>query len=400
MVVGILTEKPSAARHLATALGGMSGTYNGERFVITQARGHLYEFADPHMMVRNPGLVEKYRKWDLDNLPWDPGDLDWTLDIIPDAAPVAQEVKRTLSGCDEIVIGTDVDPTGEGGMIAVNAALELGLKPTRWSRMYFTDEAATSLRTAFTNRRPVPSLTDFDEYKKARYRSQFDLLSMQFTRIATAMARSCGQDTVLRQGRLKSAMVTLVGDQLKAYNDYVKKPFFQNRFRDENDVLYTNPDEPRFDRKDQVPRHYEPSAVVLDSTTTKRTAPRNCWTSPRCPRCWSARTSRRSSCSRPTRRCTRTRSSRIRALRTRPSHPSSSTSSLPGRPDRDRGRGRHHVADAPRSALHPRQARGRARREPSRPERARLARRPRATVRRSRSRDLRDAGEELPGDDR
>ncbi|QWF85920.1 type IA DNA topoisomerase [Amycolatopsis sp. CA-230715] len=273
MVVGILTEKPSAARHLATALGGMSGTYNGERFVITQARGHLYEFADPHMMVRNPGLVEKYRKWDLDNLPWDPGDLDWTLDIIPDAAPVAQEVKRTLSGCDEIVIGTDVDPTGEGGMIAVNAALELGLKPTRWSRMYFTDEAATSLRTAFTNRRPVPSLTDFDEYKKARYRSQFDLLSMQFTRIATAMARSCGQDTVLRQGRLKSAMVTLVGDQLKAYNDYVKKPFFQNRFRDENDVLYTNPDEPRFDRKDQVPRHYEPSAVVLDSTTTKRTAP-------------------------------------------------------------------------------------------------------------------------------
>ena len=47
MVVGILTEKPSAARNLAAALGGMSGRFNGEEFVITHARGHLYEFVDP-----------------------------------------------------------------------------------------------------------------------------------------------------------------------------------------------------------------------------------------------------------------------------------------------------------------------------------------------------------------
>ncbi|PUB32556.1 DNA topoisomerase-3 [Promicromonospora sp. AC04] len=273
MTIGILTEKPSAARHFAQALGGTSGTYKGQQFVIAHARGHLYEFTSPHRMVGTPALAERYEKWDLVNLPWDPDDLDWRLEIIKGTKQVAQEVKRTLAGCDEIVVATDVDPTGEGGMIAVNTFLELGLRPRAWSRMYFTDETPASVQKAFVARKPIASLLDFDEYRKARYRAQFDLLSMQFTRVATNMARMSGQDLVLRQGRLKSAMVKLVGDQLAAYNDYVRKPFFQNRFRDENGVVYTDPEEPRCDRSDQVQARYMTSPVVLDGTADKRTAP-------------------------------------------------------------------------------------------------------------------------------
>lgn len=272
MVVGILTEKPSAARNLAAALGGMSGRFNGEEFVITHARGHLYEFVDPHRMVAAEA-VERYQKWDLANLPWDPRDFSWQLESIKDAESVAREVKQTLERCDELVIATDVDPTGEGGMIAVNAFRELRLRPASWSRMYFTDEAANSLQQAFTARRRIPSLEDFDEYRKAVYRSKFDFLSMQWTRCATVLARATGRDVVLRQGRLKSAMVTLVGDQLRLHLEYVKRPFFQNRFRDENGVLYANVDEPRFDEKAQVPQQYSASPVVADSSTTKRTAP-------------------------------------------------------------------------------------------------------------------------------
>ena len=272
MVVGILTEKPSAARNLAAALGGMSGRFNGEEFVITHARGHLYEFVDPHRMVAAEA-VERYQKWDLANLPWEPRDFSWQLESIKDSESVAREVKQTLERCDELVIATDVDPTGEGGMIAVNAFRELRLRPASWSRMYFTDEAATSLQQAFTARRRIPSLEDFDEYRKAVYRSKFDFLSMQWTRCATVLARATGRDVVLRQGRLKSAMVTLVGDQLRLHLEYVKRPFFQNRFRDENGVLYANVDEPRFDEKAQVPQQYSASPVVADSSTTKRTAP-------------------------------------------------------------------------------------------------------------------------------
>ncbi len=272
MVVGILTEKPSAARNLAAALGGMSGRFNGEEYVIAHARGHLYEFVDPHRMVA-PEAVQRYQKWDLVNLPWDPQDFTWQLETIKDAEPVAREVKQTLGRCDELVIATDVDPSGEGGMIAVNAFRELHLSPSTWSRMYFTDEAASSLQKAFVARRRIPSLEQFDEYRKALYRSQFDFLSMQWTRCATVLARATGRDVVLRQGRLKSAMVTLVGDQLRAHLEYVKRPFFQNRFRDENGVMYAWADEPRFDDKAQVPHRYSASAVVADTSTTRRTTP-------------------------------------------------------------------------------------------------------------------------------
>jgi DNA topoisomerase-3 len=268
-----LTEKPSAARSLAAALGGMRGQFNGEGYVIAHARGHLYEFVAPHRMLSDPALTNRYQRWDLAHLPWEPADFTWQLETIRDAGDVALEVKKVLSGCDELVIATDVDPSGEGGMIAVNAFRQLHLRPRTWSRMYFTDEAPLSLQTAFVQRRAIPDLETFDEYLKAEYRSKFDFLSMQWTRCATALARTTGRDVVLRQGRLKSAMVTLVGDQLKAHLEYVKKPYFQNRFRDENGILYINPDEARFDDPAQVPQGYAASAVVVDSSTVKRTAP-------------------------------------------------------------------------------------------------------------------------------
>lgn len=65
MVVGILTEKNSAARNFATALGGtssaMTGEYSGELYAITAARGHLYELKtlkiwSLSLSVRNTGI--------------------------------------------------------------------------------------------------------------------------------------------------------------------------------------------------------------------------------------------------------------------------------------------------------------------------------------------------------
>lgn len=275
MTVGLLTEKPSAARAFSKALGGDSGTYNGESYVIAHARGHLYELAQPEdqLIGATPEERSAMKAWNLDNLPWNLGRFEWKYVEMDRVGQLLKDIRSKLSKCDEIVVATDVDPTGEGGLIFASIAKGLGLDGKRISRMYFTDEAPASLQKAFTSRKPIPDLEQFDEYKKAAYRSAMDFATIQFTRVATNMARQSGQSTVLRQGRLKSAMVKLVGDQLKAYDDYVKKPFFQNRFRDENDVVYTDPEEPRFDAKGQVPQQYGPSPVVLDGKANKQTAP-------------------------------------------------------------------------------------------------------------------------------
>ena len=111
-MIGILTEKPSAGRNFATALGGQVGTYNGQSYKIVSARGHLYEYDVPENQVSS-NLYDKYKSWDLVNLPWNENDISWRRVKKQGTSQLLATLKKELSTCDEIVIATDVDPTGE-----------------------------------------------------------------------------------------------------------------------------------------------------------------------------------------------------------------------------------------------------------------------------------------------
>lgn len=268
-MVGILTEKPSAARNFAKALGGGQGNYNGEQFVIVNARGHLYEFVSPEKQV-DANLSDKYHSWNVENLPWNKSDFKWKREAKKDTSDVINNIKNTLSKCDEIAIATDVDPTGEGNLLAWEILDELDFHRKKISRMEFIDESPASIQKAFKTRKPLKSMLSDMDFVKAFYRSKWDFLSMQFTRIATKYGDG---KSVLRQGRLKSTMVLLTGQGLDAVKAYKKIPYYQNRFRDENGVVYTNLDEPSFPDKSQVPQSYTPSAVVVDSKENKSSSP-------------------------------------------------------------------------------------------------------------------------------
>lgn len=271
-MIGILAEKPSAARNFAAALGGSvsGGTYNGEQFIIVAARGHLYEFKDPSKMVPS-SLSQQYKDWNIGNLPWNEKDFQWQRQPKKDTTSLLHSIKKQLDACDEVCIATDVDPTGEGELLAWEILDELDIKPKKFSRMYFMDESAKEVQKAFVNRKVIPSMMQDMDYVKANYRSQWDLLSMQFTRIAT---HCVGGGAVLRQGRLKSVMVKISGDGLKAYNEYKKVVKYQNKFRDENGVIYSSPEEPIYDKKEDVPTDiYHTSDVVCDKKEMKQQAP-------------------------------------------------------------------------------------------------------------------------------
>ena len=51
IMIGIVCEKKSAAENFAKALGGKTGTYNGEPYLIVHASGHLFEYAPPEEQV-------------------------------------------------------------------------------------------------------------------------------------------------------------------------------------------------------------------------------------------------------------------------------------------------------------------------------------------------------------
>lgn len=277
MTVAILTEKASAAQNFAKALGagrgsGMRGNYNGEDFIIVHASGHLYEFLRPEDMVKQDRR-DFYERWSLDNLPWDPDELSWLRQPQRSAGKLLATIKDNLAGVDEIVIATDVDPTGEGQLIAWEILEKLPAPKSHYSRMYFTDEAAQSIQKAFVERKTIPSQQEDGEYRKANFRSKFDFLSIQWTRAATKVLETTGRRAVLRNGRLKSAMSVIVADGLAAHHNYKKIPFYQNRFKDDQGVIYTNPKEPRFEKKDDVPQEYTESGIRHLKTERKYTKP-------------------------------------------------------------------------------------------------------------------------------
>lgn len=270
MTVGILTEKPSAARNFAKALGGQKGTYNGEDYVIAFARGHLFELKQPVDQV-DPSKRTQYASWALKDLPWDVNDFAFEREKKDGVSKLLSDIRTAFRSCDSLAIACDLDPSGEGGLLAWEIISELGLGNKPIYRMYFTDESPASIQKAFVSRQKLPSMEDHDEYRMAWLRSRWDFLSMQWTRVASQLA---GQRTVLRQGRLKSAMTVLVGDQLKAHKSWKKVPFYEPRFRDENGVMYSDPDAQRCARESDVDlSSLHASSVTVDSKTMKRTGP-------------------------------------------------------------------------------------------------------------------------------
>lgn len=271
-MLAILAEKPSAARNMAKAFGGGSGTFDGQEFEICAARGHLYEFDDPTDQVSDDGKKPKYKSWAVENMPWDPDDFAWSYMKKKDVSDTLRAIKDTFKKCDEIVIATDDDPSGEGTLLAAEIIINLGFdKNRKISRMFFADESPKELQKAFRNRKSFPSVYADPDYVKALYRSKWDFMSMQFTRIAT----KCGDGrSVLRQGRLKSAMVLLVGDQLAKVAAYKKTPYYQYKFQDENKNVFSWADEPQFPDKNSVPKgKYHDSEVVPEEIQRKTTAP-------------------------------------------------------------------------------------------------------------------------------
>ena len=126
-MLGILNEKPSQACNFAAALFGgkyvemakegkgvksATGMYKGQKVVIAASHGHLYQYKDPSEMVPKT-LEAKYKSWDPKYLPWNQHDFNWEYKIGKGNSSWARGIRALLAPCDEIVIATDDDPSGE-----------------------------------------------------------------------------------------------------------------------------------------------------------------------------------------------------------------------------------------------------------------------------------------------
>lgn len=243
----ILCEKASAAQNFASALGGTTGTYANKSYRIVHSHGHLLEFADPKAQVA-ADKAARYRSWKLEHLPWEITDFQWLKQPIMAKNPRTGRQKSTKSdleairvavqGCQALVIATDVDPSGEGELLAweiINAIHWTG--PVK--RLYFADEEKRSIQNGFQQIKTLESQQADGDYLKSDARSKWDFLSMQLTRIATTVSKDAGYPVkVVREGRLKSLMVRHVYEQVLALQRYQRKPYYEVKFQDPQEHVF------------------------------------------------------------------------------------------------------------------------------------------------------------------
>ncbi|MFC0290603.1 DNA topoisomerase [Bombilactobacillus bombi] len=284
----ILAEKPSAAKKFQKALGGTKGTFSGHSFQIVASHGHLMAFKEPTAMLKDQSLVTKYQSWDIKDLPWNPRDFTWQRTYIKSLNPrtkkmsssveTIQQIKKASSNIDILVIATDDDPSGEGQLIGWEIINAIGWKG-KVGRMYFEDESVKSIQKAYQNIVELPTQFQDGEYLKAEARSRWDYLSMQLTRASTDVARKANYSVKsVRQGRLKSVIIRHIYEQEQARKNYVRKPYYEVKFKDEKGNVFTNKTDSAFRSEqklecEQAANKLTPSPVTGIEKTVKMTAP-------------------------------------------------------------------------------------------------------------------------------
>ncbi|GIC69374.1 DNA topoisomerase [Fructobacillus tropaeoli] len=287
----IITEKPSARKNFEKALGGITGHLTNYDYELTNLRGHVMTLKEPQEQV-SAALKEKYESWQLKDLPWNLKDLSWKRTYLKSWNPrskkmestksLVDDLKKKAATADALVIATDTDPSGEGDLLAWEA-----IDAIKWTgpvfRASFADESPKSLLKALNNLKSIEGKEQHGAYQKGLARNKWDFASMQLTRAATTLTRGQGYSLVSRQGRLKSAMLLKIYQQLEAIKNYVKVPYFEYRFKDENGHVFARKAP---EKGEKVPFRYatkealtaaesfqESSAVQQLSVTDKKTVP-------------------------------------------------------------------------------------------------------------------------------
>ena len=148
----IITEKPSVARDIASALGGFTETdshFESDRYLLTWAVGHLFELLEPEE------VDEVYKRWTLDTLP-----------IIPEKfqfKPKARQserirtIKKLLADPEVEDVVNACDAGREGELIFREILEYFGSdKPVR--RLWLQSMTTSAIRQGFESLRPGEEL--------------------------------------------------------------------------------------------------------------------------------------------------------------------------------------------------------------------------------------------------
>ena len=275
----IIAEKPSAARNFQKALGGSSGTFEGDPYVVVNLRGHILAHETPEK-VAYPNFAQTVGTFGhIENLPWQYTWFDFDKRVIPAndrdfAKNVIADIKGYLKEGYIPVIASDVDAMGEGDLLVQEVLTYIGYKGKIY-REYHVDETPKSIIQALKEKKDVTAKND--GLTAATTRMTLDFLTQQLVRAATVTVQESGYrlPRPVPVGRLQSTIVKFVGDQIKALEEYKPSSVWESRYNLDDILILTNPDVEQFKTKEE----WNPGNLPMESAvrevkqTPGRTAP-------------------------------------------------------------------------------------------------------------------------------
>ena len=225
----IITEKPSVAREYAAILqvnGRGDGLIENEAYVITWCVGHLVEMSYPD------AYDEKYRKWNLGDLPFLPAEYKYAL--IPSSKKQYNIVNKCLHREDVSEILWAGDSGREGQVIEELIRMQGGVRKGITERRVWIDSTTEDeIRRGINEAKPYEAYRNLANAGIMRGIEDYSMginfsraLSVKYGRMLNETAGT-KKYTAIAVGRVMSCVLGMVVRREREIRDFKETPFYK-----------------------------------------------------------------------------------------------------------------------------------------------------------------------------
>lgn len=224
-----IAEKPSVAAEFAKALKlkttRRDGYMESENAIVTWCVGHLVTMSYPEC------YDEKYKKWNLRDLPFIPQG-QWKYEVIPGVKKQFNIVKEILNRDDVDTIYVCTDSGREGEYIYRLVAQEAGVKGKKEKRVWIDSQTEEEILRGI---KEAKDLKEYDNLSDAAYlRAKEDyLMGINFSRLLTLKYGNSitnylkGGWKSINVGRVMTCVLGMVCNREREIRGFEKTPFYR-----------------------------------------------------------------------------------------------------------------------------------------------------------------------------
>lgn len=194
----VLAEKPSVAREIARVMGSRDkhkGYFEGPKYVVTWALGHLVGLAEPE------DYDGKFGTWAIEDLPILPGKMK--LKVLKESSHQYKIVQQLMRRQDvgELIVATDAAREGE---LLARWIMDMAKWNKPFQRLWISSQTDKAIKEGFSSLKPGAQFERL--YQSARCRAEADwMIGLNVTRALT-----CKFGAPLSAGRVQTPSLGMI----------------------------------------------------------------------------------------------------------------------------------------------------------------------------------------------